>query len=240
MIVFPAMDLFDGNVVKLEAKEHKRPEKVYGTPEQVAKRWLSAGAEWLHVVDLNAALGQGTSAAQALLAILPLAAKFNAKVQLGGGMRSEVAIQFALRTSIARIIVGTQAIRDAGWLREVAQKHPDRIVVAIDGKGREVLVGGWQEKAGVDVVEFLRKVADLSLAGFLYTNVSVEGRGEGVEWGPVNAVLGSSSKPVIFSGGITTLEDVANFKRLGAYGIIIGSALYSGKIDFAEAQALAR
>jgi phosphoribosylformimino-5-aminoimidazole carboxamide ribotide isomerase len=246
MIVFPAMDLLNGNVVKLEAAGHRKEEKVYGTPGIVAERWLGAGAEWLHVVDLNAALGEGMPNHLALLSILPKVARHGAKLQWGGGVRDAATLRLLLEAemgdsgaSIDRVIVGTRAVKDWEWLESAAESYPDRIVVAIDAVGREIVVGGWQQKSGVDAVEFVGKARETPIAGFLYTNVSVEGKGKGVDWGPVKEVIAASPRPVIFSGGVTTADEVARFKEMGAHGIIIGSALYSNRIDFAKAKALA-
>ncbi len=236
MIVFPALDLWDGRVVKLEAARHREVETVYGTPSEVADRWAKAGAEWLHVVDLNGTLGEGERNVGRLREI----AGRGAKVQFGGGIRDDASLDGALAAGADRAIVGTKAVRDWAWLVRAAGRHPGRVLVSIDGKGREVLVAGWQEAAGVDAVEFIGRARELPIAGFLYTNVAVEGRGQGVDWGPVEAVVRASSLPVVFSGGVSSLEDVARFKSLGAFGIIAGSALYRGRIDFAEARALAR
>ena len=145
-----------------------------------------------------------------------------------------------LEAGAERAIVGTKAIRDWSWLIESATRHPGRIMVSIDGRGREIMVGGWQENAGVDAVEFIARANALPLAGYLYTNVAVEGRGDGVDWSPVRDIVEASTKPVVFSGGVTTLDDVARFKELGAYGIIAGSALYKGRIDYSKAKALAQ
>jgi phosphoribosylformimino-5-aminoimidazole carboxamide ribotide isomerase len=239
MIVFPAMDLWNGEIVKLEAKQHRSVETVYGKPGEIADRWLGLGATWLHVVDLNAALGEGNNL-PALTLIESHARKVHAKIQWGGGVRGEKALRMVLDGGAERAIVGTKAIRDWTWLVEMAAAFPNRIMVSIDGKGREIMIEGWQSKAGVDVVEFLAKANALPLAGYLYTNVAVEGRGEGVDWTPVRDVVEASTKPVVFSGGVTTLDDVARFKELGAYGIIAGSALYKGRIEFTAAKALAQ
>jgi phosphoribosylformimino-5-aminoimidazole carboxamide ribotide isomerase len=239
MIIFPAMDLWNGEIVKLEAAQHKTVETVYGTPAEIAGRWLGLGASWLHVVDLNAALGEGNNL-PALVLIQSRAAKAGAKIQWGGGVRDDAALRAVLDAGAERAIVGTKAIRDWAWLVESASRHPGRIMVSIDGKGREIMIGGWQEKAGVDAVEFIAKANALPLAGYLYTNVAVEGRGQGVDWTPVRDIVEASTKPVVFSGGVTTMDDVARFKELGAYGIIAGSALYKGRIDFSEAKALAQ
>jgi len=238
MIIFPAMDLYDGDIVKLEAKQHRQVEIVYGRPAEIADRWLGLGAEWLHVVDLNAALGDGTNV-PALHLIGSRAAKTGAKIQWGGGVRDDAALHAVLDAGAERAIVGTKAIRDWTWLVEAAARHPGKVMVSIDGKGREIMIQGWQAAAGVDAVEFIAKANALPLAGYLYTNVAVEGRGEGVDWTPVRDIIEASTKPVVFSGGVSSIQDVARFKELGAYGIIAGSALYKGRIDFKEAKALA-
>jgi len=239
MIIFPAMDLWNGEIVKLEAKQHRTVEMVYGKPGEVADRWLGLGASWLHVVDLNAALGEGNNL-PALTLIASRAGKSRAKIQWGGGVRDGAALKAVLDTGAERAIVGTKAIRDWTWLVEAAAAHPGRIMVSIDGRGREILIEGWQASAGVDLVEFIARANALPLAGYLYTNVAVEGRGQGVDWTPVRDVVEASTKPVVFSGGVTTMDDVARFKELGAYGIIAGSALYKGGIDFTAAKALAQ
>lgn len=247
MIIFPAMDLMNGNVVKLEAKRHKGQEKIYGTPGIVADRWLSAGAEWLHVVDLNAALADGMVNHLALLTLLPKLGHAKAHIQWGGGVREVATLRLLLDAEmgdtgayIDRVVVGTRAIKDWAWLESAAEAYPDRIVVAIDAAGRDIVTGGWQEKTGMDVVEFMAKAKETPIAAFLYTNVEVEGKGLGVDWAPVEAVVKASPKPVIFSGGITSIDDVRRFKELGAHGIVIGSALYTGKINFAEAKAVGK
>ena len=238
MIVFPAMDLYNGDIVKLEAKQHKTVEIVYGNPAEVADRWLGLGAPWLHVVDLNAALGDGNNLT-ALCLIRSRAEKAGAKIQWGGGVRDEPALKAVLDAGAERAIVGTKAIRDWAWLVEAATRHPGRIMVSIDGKGREIMINGWQTSSGVDACEFIAKANALPLAGYLYTNVAVEGRLEGVDWTPVRDIVEASTKPVIFSGGVSSIRDVARFKELGAYGIIAGSALYKGRFEYSEAKALA-
>lgn len=239
MIILPALDLWDGQVVKLESRQHKTVETVYGPPAEIADRWLALGASWLHVVDLGAALGS-TGHLPLLAQLHSRASASGAKIQWGGGVRDDAALRAVLGAGAERAIVGTKAIRDWTWLVEAATRHPERVMVSIDGKGRDILVEGWQSSAGVDVVEFIAKANGLPLAGYLYTNVAVEGRGQGVDWTPVRDVIEASTKPVVFSGGVTTLEDVARFKELGAYGIIAGSALYQGRIDFSQAKALAQ
>ena len=238
MKLFPAMDLFDGNVVKLEAGKHREVERVYGRPGEIADRWLGLGAEWLHVVDLNATLEKGDPNVAAVEEILPRARRSGARVQWGGGVRDDAALARILDAGVDRAIVGTKAVKDWGWLVGAAARFPDRIMIAVDAMGLEVMVKGWQEASGVGVVDLLRRAEGVRIAGFLYTNVKVEGRGQGVDWAPVGTVVRESKKPVVFSGGVTTIDDVARFKELGAYGIILGSALYLNRIDFSQARAL--
>jgi phosphoribosylformimino-5-aminoimidazole carboxamide ribotide isomerase len=239
MIIFPAMDLWNGDIVKLEAAKHRTVEIVYGKPAEIADRWLGLGAEWLHVVDLNAALGEGNNV-PILNLLRSKAAKTGTQIQWGGGVRNVAGLRAVLDGGADRAIVGTKAIKDWAWLVETATAFPDRIMVSIDGKGRQIMIEGWQSTAGVDAVEFIARANALPLAGYLYTNVAVEGRGEGVDWTPVRDIVEASTKPVVFSGGVTTIEDVARFKELGAYGIIAGSALYKGRFDFSKAKALAQ
>lgn len=242
MIVYPLMDLLGGHVVKLDPNKHKEPEKIYGPVGLIADRWLKAGAFWLHVVDLNAALGVGTPNHLSLLSLLPRLARSGAKLQWGGGIRDASTLRMLLEAefgdksaAIDRVVVGTRAIKDWAWLQGAAESYPGRIVVAIDAAGRDIVVGGWQEKAGIDVVDFVQQAKDVPIAGFLYTNVEVEGKGLGVDWAPVEALIQSSPKPVTFAGGIATVEDILRFRSLKAHGVVIGSALYSGAIDFARA-----
>jgi phosphoribosylformimino-5-aminoimidazole carboxamide ribotide isomerase len=232
------MDLYNGDIVKLEAAKHRTVEIVYGKPAEIAERWLGLGAPWLHVVDLNAALGDGSNL-PALSLIRSRAEKAGAKVQWGGGVRDDAALKAVLDAGAERAIVGTKAVRDWAWLAEAAALHPGKVMVSIDGKGREILINGWQASAGVDAVEFIAKANALPLAGYLYTNVAVEGRGEGVDWTPVRDIIEASTKPVVFSGGVSSIQDVTRFKELGAYGIIAGSALYKGRFGYPEAKALA-
>lgn len=239
MIVFPAMDLWDGDVVKLEPKRHREVEIVYGRPDQVAERWLGAGAEWLHVVDLNASIGEGRPNDAALGVILDRARARGARVQFGGGVRDAKRLADVAAMGVDRVIIGTKVFDSWDWLVAEAAKHPGRILVSIDGRGREILIKGWQASAGVDAVEFVRRAQELPIAGFLYTNVAVEGRLQGVDWGPVEAVVQAARKPVVFSGGVTSLDDVARFKSLGAHGIIAGSALYQGRFDYPSAKKIA-
>ena len=231
MIIFPAMDLWNGQIVKLEAKKHRQVERVYGAPAEIAARWTGLGAPWLHVVDLNASIGEGGDNAAAL----DLLRGRGAKIQWGGGVRDDASLDRLLAAGVDRAIVGTKAVQDWAWLARAAARHPGRVMVSIDGRGREILIKGWQESAGVDAVEFVKRANELALGGYLYTNVAVEGRGQGVDWSPVEDVVKAARHPVVFSGGVSTLDDVRRFRAMEAYGLVIGSSMYLGRIDYLEA-----
>ncbi|MBI2901826.1 MAG: 1-(5-phosphoribosyl)-5-[(5-phosphoribosylamino)methylideneamino] imidazole-4-carboxamide isomerase [Planctomycetes bacterium] len=240
MIVYPALDLLDRKVVKLDAT-HKAPEKVYGTPVEVAERWIAAGATWLHIVDLDGAFGTGSNDVP-IIQTIPRCHANGVHVQVGGGIRDERRLRLFTEGKYAadRIVVGTRAVTDPDWLAKMAAAHPHRLVVAVDASGFDVLIEGWQRTAGIDVRDFVRAASVHPVAGFLYTNVRVEGRGAGMEWDPVEAVVEASPRPVTFSGGITSLEDVRKLRELGADGAIIGSALYAGRFTFEEAREAAQ
>ncbi len=230
MIIFPAMDLWNGEIVKLEAGRHRQVELVYGRPEEICARWTGLGAPWLHVVDLNASIGEGKANTGTLVLL-----RGRAKIQWGGGVRDDASLDGLLAAGVDRAIVGTKAIQDWDWLLRASKRHPGRIMVSIDGRGREILIKGWQEAAGVDAVEFVRRANDLALGGYLYTNVAVEGRGQGVDWSPVEDIVRTAKHPVVFSGGVSTIEDVRRFRQFDAYGLVVGSSLYLNRIDYLEA-----
>lgn len=230
MIIFPALDLWNGQVVKLEAGRHRHVEKVYGDPGDIADKWESLGATWLHVVDLNAAISEGVANTE-VLALL----RGRVNLQWGGGVRNHASLDDLLSAGVDRAIVGTKAIQDWEWLSEASKRRPGKVMVSIDGHGRQVLINGWQEESGVDAVDFLKRANDLPLGGYLYTNVAVEGRGQGVDWSPIEDVVMSARHPVVFSGGVSTIGDVRRFREYGAYGLVLGSSIYSGRIDLAEA-----
>ncbi len=231
MIIFPAIDLFAGRVVKFDSGTHSMVEKDYGAPEEVARRWLGQGAKHLHVVDLDGAKDTGRTNHDAVAAIQTLASDRGAEVYFGGGLRDAKVVAGVLNgLGVARAIIGTRAIADPTWLSLMLRLFPGRIILAIDAVDGKVAIKGWQESSAVEVVEFVNRANDWDIAGYLYTNVAVEGRLQGVDWSPVEGVMKVSAKPVIFAGGITSLEDVKRFKGLGAFGIVLGSAIYAGTI----------
>ncbi len=236
MTIYPAVDILDGRAVKLVGGKRGTEQVISDKPWEVARRWEKAGAEWLHVVDLNAAFGDG----QNTPAVAEILAKSRVPVQVGGGIRSIEVLRRYLSWTAKRVILGTKAIQDLAWLEAAAKEFPDTIVLAIDSKGTEVMIKGWVESAGIEVTEFVKQVNPLPLAGYLYTNVRVEGLVKGLEWEPVEKVVRAATKPVIISGGVTTVEDIRQLVKLGVAGAVIGGAFYAGKLDFDDAREAAK
>jgi phosphoribosylformimino-5-aminoimidazole carboxamide ribotide isomerase len=231
MKVFPAVDILGGRCVQLV--QGKRETAVaYGTPLACAARWIGEGADALHVVNLDGAFGgSGQNAEQ----IRTLVAKTGVEIELGGGIRSVEDARCWLGTGVARVIISTLAIRDPESVRIIsAEFGSDRVMAGVDAKSGQVAIRGWQETAG-DYLGWAEKFEELGAGSLLFTNVDVEGLQQGVEIGPVRRLISRVHVPVVVAGGISGRSDVAQVRGAGAYGVVLGSALYSGKIKLAEA-----
>lgn len=204
-------------------------------PVAVAQKWVREGARWLHVVDLDAALGKGDNST----AIEHILANTDAKIQVGGGVRTEARVAELLSAGAKRVVVGTQGLKDPAWLARAAKAHPDKIVLAVDARQGKVVAKGWTEGTGRDLLDVARSVADLPLAGLLYTAVHVEGKLEGVDRNWTPQLVRATKHPVFASGGLTSLDDVRILRDAGCAGAIAGLALYLDRLSFPQAVALA-
>ncbi|ATB38312.1 1-(5-phosphoribosyl)-5-((5-phosphoribosylamino)methylideneamino)imidazole-4-carboxamide isomerase [Cystobacter fuscus] len=231
MIAIPAIDLREGACVQLVGGSYADERVRVKDPLEALKRWRSHGFKTFHVVDLDAALGKGSNedAIRALLTHEP-----GLTFSVGGGVRSTVKVESLLMLGATSVVVGTRAIEDADWLREVAERFPGQIVVAADVKGREVVTRGWTSGSSRDIGSVLESLERLPLAGLLVTAVHKEGQMEGVDLPLVESVVRTSRHPLSASGGVTTLEDLRALGRVGASGAVIGMALYTGRLDAAE------
>ena len=235
MILFPAIDLKDGACVRLLRGDMTSATVFNRDPAAQARRFAEAGFTWLHVVDLNGAMA-GRSVNGAVVATIRKTVDL--RIQLGGGVRDRAAIERWLAIGIDRVVLGTAALRNPALVREVAADHPDRIVVAIDARDGHVAVEGWTETTALGAVELARRFKDCGVAAIVYTDIARDGALLGVD---ANAVAGVARKirlPVIASGGVASLADIAALKAReadGIAGIICGRALYDGRIDPAEA-----
>jgi phosphoribosylformimino-5-aminoimidazole carboxamide ribotide isomerase len=235
MEVLPAIDLMGGRAVRLVEGREGTERDVSADPVALAREWEARGAAALHVVDLDAALERGDN----LPIIRTLVKRVRVPVQVGGGVRDETRLQAMFRAGAARVVVGTRGVRDRDWLRRAAASRPGRIVLAVDARGRAVVVRGWKEAAGLDVCDLARQVANVPLAALLYTNVEVEGHAQGIRLRPVNALLRAAAQPVIYSGGVARAADIARLRARGVAGVVLGTGLYFGRLSFADALAAA-
>jgi len=231
--VYPAIDLRGGKVVRLQEGDPGRQTAYSDDPAEVAARWRAAGAEWLHVVDLDAAFGDDAAAnRRALRAILRL----GGGVQFGGGVRSPEAVAGLLDLGVSRVVLGTAAAEDPDLVaRALARFGSDAVTVAIDARDGRVRTHGWQAASGLDATAFARELAALGLRTTVHTDIARDGLGKGVNVAASRALAEASGLEVIASGGVASLADVMAVRGARLNGVIIGRALYEGQIDLGEA-----
>ena len=231
MKVIPAIDVKGGKCVQLVGGRPGTEKVEIGDVLGVARRWQNEGAEMIHMIDLDSALGTGNNEKQ----IETIAASLSTPVQVGGGIRDEEKIQRLFDIGCERVILGTRAIQDRPFVQKMAEEYPDGIVVAIDSVANEVVVKGWQEGSGRSLLAVVRDLEALPIFGFLYTNVEVEGQLKGIDQIPILALINATKKPLIISGGVTTMGDLDLLQRIGAHSAVVGMAIYTGRIDFKKA-----
>jgi phosphoribosylformimino-5-aminoimidazole carboxamide ribotide isomerase len=236
MMVFPAVDILEGRCVQL-VQGRRETATVFGDPLDCARRWAGAGAEALHVINLDGAFGESGANSEIIRGILRDTGIF---MQLGGGIRSVDDARGWLGLGVDRVILGTLAVREPGSVSTLSgEAGPSRVMASVDARAGRVVVEGWRAPAG-DYLGWARRFEELGAGSLLFTNVDVEGLQEGIRPGPVEELLGATRLPVVVAGGVTTLGDVATLKELGAAGVVLGSALYSGKIDLGKAMEVCR
>ncbi len=231
--IYPAIDLRSGQVVRLKMGDPEQQTTYASQPGQVARRWLEAGARWLHVVNLDGAFGEHSEAnRRALDAILTAAAQAGARVQFGGGLRSLEAIQAALEAGVQRVVLGTLAIEQPEVLGEaLARWGSERVAVSLDARQGLVQVRGWQDGTGVPAEQAAAALARAGLRWLVHTDIARDGLQNGPNLAATRAVAQSSGLQVIASGGVAGLADVRASQESGLAGVIVGRALYEGSID---------
>jgi len=240
VILFPAIDLKDGYAVRLLRGEMGSATIFNKDPADQARRFAEAGFDWLHVVDLNGAFAGAPVNRAAVESIL---AAVDLPVQLGGGIRSLAAIESWLEVGIARVILGTAALKDPALVREACRRFPGRILVGIDVRAGRVAVEGWAEQSEIEATELARRFEDVGVAAIVFTDIDRDGALQGPNLEATAHLAGQVSIPLVASGGVSSLDDVAallQIAHLGIMGVIIGRALYDGRIDPASATALVR
>jgi len=237
MILYPAIDLKDGQCVRLLRGEMDSATVFGDDPAAQAARFADAGCRWLHIVDLNGAFAGRPVNAAAVEAVL---ARVEVPVQLGGGIRDRATIETWLDKGLARVILGTAAVRDPALVRDAARAHPGRIAVGIDARGGRVAVEGWAETTETEATDLARRFEDAGVAAIVYTDIDRDGVMQGPNIAATAALARAVSVPVIASGGVSSLADLVALRDCGAPldGAISGRALYDGRIDPGAAQRL--
>lgn len=223
MRVIPAVDVLDHQVVQLVGGVPGSQQIVMPDPLSVASMWVDRGAEYLHLVDLDAAFGREGN----IPVFERIVAECGVPAEVGGGIRDDATVDGLISAGADRVVVGTRAIREPDWLASMADRHPGRIVLSMDTKGGAIAVKGWQESSPVTVAEMFDIIRDLPLAAVLNTNVDVEGRREGIDESQARDFISRCPFPVISSGGVTTESDARRLADAGAEGAVVGLALYT-------------
>jgi phosphoribosylformimino-5-aminoimidazole carboxamide ribotide isomerase len=238
VIVVPAVDIRDGRCVRLRQGRDDARTVFSDDPVAMAVRWASLGARRLHVVDLDGAFAGEPRQAPLIAALVRAVAPV--PVQVGGGLRDRAAVDAVLAAGAGWAVVGTRAALDPAFLAEICRAHPGRVIVAVDGRGDRVAVKGWTAVADEPVVGVGRRARDAGAAGLLYTDVSRDGMGVGPNVDDTARLARLTGLPVLASGGVGTLEHLAQLMAIPALaGVIVGRALYTGTLDLPAALALA-
>ena len=237
LTLLPAVDVVDGQAVRLTQGE-AGSETGYGDPLAAARAWVEAGAEWIHLVDLDAAFGRGSNAEL----LERIVGELEVNVELSGGVRDDETLRRALASGAARVNLGTAALEDPAWTARAIAEHGARIAVGLDVRGTTLAARGWTREGG-DLWEVLARLDADGCARYVVTDVTKDGTLRGPNLELLRAVCERTSAPVVASGGVSTLEDIRALRGLveaGVEGAIVGKALYAGQFTLAEALEVAR
>jgi 1-(5-phosphoribosyl)-5-[(5-phosphoribosylamino)methylideneamino] imidazole-4-carboxamide isomerase/N-(5'phosphoribosyl)anthranilate isomerase len=235
--LLPAVDVADGKAVRLTQGE-AGSETDYGDPVEAAMTWINAGAEWIHLVDLDAAFGRGEN--RALLREV-VAASSAVKIELSGGIRDDASLEAALEAGATRVNLGTAALEDPAWTARVIDRFGDAIAVGLDVRGTTLAARGWTKEGG-DLWEVLARLEDAGCPRYVVTDVTKDGTLKGPNIQLLKDVMARTSKPVVASGGISSLQDITDLRALapvGLEGAILGKSLYAGKFTLEQALEIA-
>jgi len=238
MKIYPAIDIQDGHCVRLKQGDFNRKEVFSNEPEEIARRWASAGADMIHVVDLDGALiGKPVNHKW----IGEVVAAVDIPVQVGGGIRDLASVEYYFSIGVSRIILGTTAVQNLFFVKECARKFPDRIVAGVDARDGKIAISGWKEVTNESAVNYGKRLSDLGICALVYTDIERDGMMQGPSLGRIGEMARSIRVPLVVSGGISSLQDIEEIKKLeNIEGVIIGKALYNGAVDLKSAVRLAK
>jgi len=227
MIITPAIDLREGRCVQLVGGSYENERISLDDPIRVASEWEEKGFNTLHIIDLDAAMGQGSNESL----IDRIISATSAEVQVGGGLRSSSSIARVFEAGAKRAILGTRAIEDRNWISRMAERYPQRLIVALDVRNRAIQLRGWRESAFVTIERELQILNALPLAAILVTAVHKEGAMQGTDLELMSEIVSASANPVQAAGGITTTDDIDELAAIGVDRAVVGMALYAGQLD---------
>ncbi len=232
MYIIPAIDLLDGKCVRLIQGEYHRQITYRNDPVKQAQEFSLAGAEWLHIVDLDGArVGRPVNTDT----ISAIAASGQLKIEIGGGLRDEASIEQLLDMGVERVIIGTKAVSDFEWFARCAEKFSGKIVLGLDARGSKVATHGWTKDHPQDLLDFAAEAAKLPLAAIIYTDITKDGMMAGPNLERTKAVVQAVDVPVIASGGVREISDIKKLAELEVEAVIIGRSLYEGTLKLSDA-----
>ncbi len=226
MRIIPAVEVMDHQGVQLVGGKPGSQQIVIPDPMKVASSWIEKGADYLHLVDLDAAFGKSNN----LEVFKRITKELGVPTEIGGGIRDRETIDDLVSAGVDRIIVGTKAVKEPEWLEEMADLHPGKIVLSMDTKAGKIAIKGWQESAGMSIEDMFDRIRDLPLAAVLNTNVDVEGQRKGIDEKQARDFIGRCPCKVIASGGVTSQEDARLLSSAGAESAVVGLAVYTDVI----------
>ena len=236
MLILPAIDIRNGKCVRLQQGDYNQ-ETVYGdSPVDMAQHWQQQGAEFLHIVDLD---GAKDGSATNFDLVCNIAKSVNIPIEIGGGIRNQETIQRYLAAGVNRLVIGTLALKEADWFREMCQKFPRQLVLGIDGRNGLVATEGWLETSQTLATDLAKKYIDLPLAALVYTDIAKDGMLVGPNIDEMEAMRQAVTFPLVVSGGVASLDDVRRLASRNFHSCIIGKALYENKFQLPEALAVA-
>jgi phosphoribosylformimino-5-aminoimidazole carboxamide ribotide isomerase len=236
MILYPAIDILDGQAVRLRQGDFAEKTVYRDSPLEAARSWVDEGARFLHIVDLD---GARTGSPQNLRHVEAITAELSVPVQLGGGLRSLPSVRDALRAGVERVILGTAAYTDIDFLDDVLGAFRERVIVSVDTRGGHVSTSGWQETTQMPAESVIERLQQRGVRSFVYTNVDRDGMLEGPDVEEVRRIAGVVRGRFLYSGGIGSLQDLerlAALRQVNLGGVIVGKALYEGRFTIHEAQ----
>ena len=236
MYIIPAIDLLAGKCVRLIQGEYHRQITYQEDPVRQAQEFISGGAKWLHIVDLDGARVGRTVNTDAVSAIAALG---QLKIEIGGGIRDEATIKQLLAMGVERVIIGTKAVSDFEWFSRMAEKFSGKIALGLDTRGSKVATHGWTQESPQTLLEFAMQAAKLPLTAMIYTDITKDGMMTGPNFERTKALIETVNVPVIASGGVRQISDIEKLAQMKAEAVIIGRSLYEKELSLSEAIAAA-